>query len=207
MERGTDIRRWTWSFAGAGVVAVVGGLGVALWLGTGQSVPVEPDPLPDAEHAGTRDEGPRYSPFIVRVDAMNRSLPFDVISFKDVGMSVPEQSRAYVYESIAQSLSRQLSSGDALPMTTSVRYSEAIADPTAHRACEGRHIYVDLWNHASSEHWGYSMWSGCGRDSRFARNEHLHGGGDAWASVRPLTRDIAARLREAVRTGCFTTRC
>jgi len=149
---------------------------------------------------------PQYSPFVVHVS--HRDVPFDVISFKDVGMSVPQADRQRVYESIAQSLSYELGSHAELPMSSEVRYSEAIADPANHTYCEGRHIYVDMWHAASSPQWGYSLWSGCGENDQFAWKELPAGSeGNTFAGIEPLTRDIARSLREAVQTGCFTKAC
>lgn len=151
----------------------------------------------EAGHAHT------YSPFALQM--RQAGLPFSIISFKDVGMSIPEEDRAFVYESIAQGLAAALDHPTA-PMSSEVQHLAAIADPNNHLHCESRHIYVDLWREAAG--WGYSLWSGCGADDEFAHRAVSaptdHG---AIASYEPLTRDIADRLRDAVRTGCFTRRC
>ena len=97
-------------------------------------------------------EGPLYSPFVVQVSS---EAPFGEITFKDVGMSLPAQDRAHVYETLAESLSRELSHDVSVPMSTSVTHDPRVSDPSAHLACAGRHIYVDLWQDAPSETWGY----------------------------------------------------
>jgi hypothetical protein len=139
----------------------------------------------------------------------DRKAPFEAISFKDVGMSVPKEHRQFVYESIAESLALQLSSDDRLPMSSQVRYSRKITKPEHHRHCEAKHIYVDLWHNASSEHWGYSLWSGCGAEDRFAwkKVSAPKGNKDAVASIEPLARDIASSLRQAVQNECFRRTC
>ncbi len=145
-----------------------------------------------------------YSPFALRM--RTPGLPFSVISFKDVGMSIPEPDRAFVYEGIAEGLAHALTHAGEGPMSSEVQHRLAVADPNNHLHCEGAHIYVDLWR--ETEGWGYSLWSGCGEDDEFAHRavtasvEHVR-----LASLEPLTRDIADRLRDAVRTGCFTRNC
>jgi len=169
----------------------------------------------DAEAPG-RVEAPKaepaqysYSPFVVELSG--DGLPFHQISFKDVGMSLPQDTRAFTYETIAESLSAELGSSSQ-PMETEVRYSEAAADPDNHRHCQGQHIYVDLWHNAvsraeSSSKWGYSLWSGCGADDQFAWRELQVSGPDPVSTVSPLTEGIADSLRDAMRTGCFQREC
>jgi len=160
---------------------------VAVLITACQSVP-EPTPAPPPE--------PLYSPFVVQV----ASSPFDVISFKDVGMSLPEEDRALTYESLAEGVALELSD----ERSSLVSYDERAASPDAHLACEGRHIYVDLWS--NDERLGYSLWSGCGEDDRFALEE-LTRPGTPERDVDELSRAIASSLDRAVATGCFTRRC
>jgi len=149
------------------------------------------------------EAGPHYSPFVV--DMHDEELPFERISFKDVGMSLPADEREMVYETIAEGLATQLRTTHA----SGVRHALEVTDPANHLACGGRHIYVDLWQ--AGEGWGYSLWSGCGEDDRFAHRElatlprdelspHL-------ASLLPLTEDIATQLESAIESGCFTRHC
>ncbi len=167
------------------------------------------DPGAPAEGAGIAEtdahEGPSYSPFVVHTDHV--TLPFHMISFKDVGMSLPEGESIVAYETLAEALSLDLQR-ELADISTEVRHQVEITDPNAHLACEGEHIYVDLWR--AGRGWGYSLWSGCGEDDEFAHREV------AWTaplaegihqSIQPLSRDIATQLVAASRTGCFTRHC
>ncbi len=145
-----------------------------------------------------------YSPFAL---AVGGEAPFQLISFKDVGMSLPEDARGYVYESLAESLASSLGRRPDGPLTSHVVHDPTLTDPAAHLACEGGHIYVDVWS--SGEGYGYSLWSGCGEDDRFAHREIAarEAGDDTVAALLPLAEDMAAQLRSAVATGCFTRHC
>ncbi|MEM9195721.1 MAG: hypothetical protein AAGF12_41525 [Myxococcota bacterium] len=145
---------------------------------------------------------PEYSPFVVAV--RGGELPFDHISFKDVGMSLPDQDRSFVYEAIAESLRHELMSRD---VPADVEFSAQAADPTYHRSCQGQRIYVDLWHGASSPNWGYSLWSGCGSEDEFAWHELTHPSEDAATAAEPIAREIARSLDNAIETGCFRKRC
>jgi hypothetical protein len=121
---------------------------------------------------------PSYSPFVVDVDsASHDAVPFHLISFKDVGMSLPDDAtRQVAYESLAEALSLELAdlSGDpGAPTSSSVRHDHGLTHPSAHLACEGGHIYVDVWRSGEGGPYGYSLWSGCGEDDRFAYNERV----------------------------------
>lgn len=146
----------------------------------------------------TRD--PVYSPFLLDVS----EAPFGLISFKDVGMSLPAEERALVYESLAEELSLALRR-DLAPMSSMVRHDAAITDPNNHVVCTGRQIYVDLWSEADG--WGYSLWSGCSEDDEFAHRAVRVDRTDRLASLDPLADDIAKSLRAAVRRNCFTRLC
>ena len=176
-----------------GVAAVAA---VAIAIAVGVVLDVEraaPAPAAEAPPAG----GPHYSPFVVQMS--HPALPFSQISFKDVGMSVEPAHRAFVYETIAQSLAEALTEHAEQPMSSEVLYSTDAADPNQHLACGSAHIYVDLWQ-SSAERYGYSLWSGCGEDDQF-RWQEVDG------SVEPLAHDIAEALRAAVTTKCFTRQC
>ena len=147
-----------------------------------------------------------YSPFVVHM-SRSEDLPFRAISFKDVGMSLPEDERVIAYETLAESLSLELQRVMD-DLSVEVRHTVEILDPSAHLACEGHHIYVDLWR--AGEGWGYSLWSGCGEEDEFAHQEvalpRVAVAGTA-ESFEPLTRDIVASLVAATRTGCFSRNC
>lgn len=147
-----------------------------------------------------------YSPFVVHM-SRPEGLPFQVISFKDVGMSLPEDERVLAYETLAESLGLELQKAMD-DLSVEVRHTVEILDPAAHLACQGQHIYVDLWK--AGEGWGYSLWSGCGENDEFAHEEveltRIAVAGSA-ESFAPLTQGIVASLVDATRTGCFTRHC
>ncbi|MEO0323602.1 MAG: hypothetical protein AAF447_11645 [Myxococcota bacterium] len=146
-----------------------------------------------------------YSPFALEV---SEGAPFRLISFKDVGMSLPEDARGFVYESLAESLATSLRRRADGPLASQVVHDPTLLDPSAHLACEGGHIYVDVWS--AGEGYGYSLWSGCGAEDRFAHREVASQqpvSEDAVAALLPLAEDMAAQLRSAVTSGCFTRHC
>lgn len=150
---------------------------------------------PQAQHA--------YSPYLVRVKADH--MPFDVISFKDVGLDVGDDT-SLTYETIAESLALQMSVEPTL--SSEVVYSKDILDPANHKTCGSRHIYVDVWSTQEPQQWGYSLWSGCGEEDRFAWHQlprpHSE---DPVVAVEALTRSIADALRDASARSCFTRGC
>ncbi|MEO1228304.1 MAG: hypothetical protein AAFZ18_05305 [Myxococcota bacterium] len=142
-----------------------------------------------------------YSPYVLQMSA---ELPFQRISMKDVGMSVDPSHREQVYEEVAMSLSVALAQDPEIPMSSEVLYSEEVKDPASHLACGMAQIYVDVWAPRGTERWGYSLWSGCSEEDRFARHEVNRR--DA-QDVDALTRSIAHSLRHAVATRCFVREC
>ena len=173
-------------------------LGLGLGLGGACRAPVEAPPPPAEAPPAPK---PAYSPFVVQ---MSVELPFDRVSFKDVGMSVDPDERAYVYEEVAQSVAASLSADPELPLSSEVLYSEAVADPDHHLACGAHQIYVDVWAPQGVERWGYSLWSGCSEEDRFAFEEIDR---EDARDVDALGRGIAAALRRAVETRCFVRSC
>lgn len=143
----------------------------------------------------------QYSPYVVR---MSTELPFGLISFKDVGMSLPENARPQVYEEVAQSLAVALSKDAGLPLMSTVEYDLEMADPAHHLMCGYEQVYVDVWAPQGVERWGYSLWSGCAEEDRFAHREVERKSAE---DIEALTRDIAISLRTAVQTGCFISSC
>ena len=156
---------------------------------------------------------PSYSPFVVDVDSPSpAALPFHLISFKDVGMSLPDDAaRQMAYESLAEALSlelAELSQELGASMSGSVRHDHGLTEPTAHLACEGRHIYVDVWRSGDAGPYGYSLWSGCGEDDRFAYNERVVASAEGTPSAMdPLAQEIAESLEDALRRRCFQRTC
>ena len=147
-----------------------------------------------------------YSPFVLDVQGQSSDLPFHLISFKDVGMSIaPGPERELAYETLAEALSLELASDPRAPMSSSVRHDAAQLDPSAHVACEGDHVYVDVWRAGDDGAYGYSLWSGCGEDDRFAYNDTV--AITSTAELDPLAVEIADSLRSALQTGCFQRHC
>lgn len=183
---------WSLRSAVARVVAVRRmGMAAALLLGACTAKPgAAPAP------------GPSYSPFVLQMSG--GELPFGQISFKDVGMSVEPSERGHVYEALASSLASELASHPAAPMSSEVVYSEAAADPSSHLACGVAHIYVDVWAPQGTERWGYSLWSGCSEEDRFAHREVPR---STAMDVSSLSRDIADTLRSAIERRCFVASC
>lgn len=170
------------------VLAPLVALAAGLWTGGPADRPSET----------TAPRPVHYSPFVVDVPGAGH---YDVISFKDVGMSLPDDERHATYEALAESVRH------ALGEHAGTRHDEGAADPSQHLSCEGRHVYVDLWHQASSDTWGYSLWSGCGEDDRFALETVERPRADRLAELAPLARSIAASLQRAHETSCFQRRC
>lgn len=147
------------------------------------------------------DDAPHYSPFVVAMSG--NQLAFDQVTFKDVGLSLPAEERAFVYEAFADSVRHGLASEG---MASTVRYDTQWSDPAEHLYCAGHHVYVDLWHAAGSEEWGYSLWSGCGEASEFGRGT-VQASADPVDAAQPVANDIARQLRAAVERNCFTKHC
>jgi len=146
---------------------------------------------------------PRYLPF--RVD-LQGDLVFHRITFKDVGPGHGRLDHPLV-EAIAESLSLALTADDQLRTRATVAHDPKLLDPRGHLACEGHHLYVDLWRPTPSR-WGYSLWSGCGESDRFAWNElDVPQRPEVTHLVEPLTRSIAASLRAATKRACYRRTC
>ena len=159
---------------------------------------------------------PSYSPFVLDLQVSEAAqVPFHLISFKDVGMSLPDDAaRQMAYESLAEALSLELGhlsmetpSGVASGLVSSVRHDLQITDPDMHLACEGGHLYVDVWQSSDEGPYGYSLWSGCGEDDRFAYNDRVAAVEQAPDSMDPLAHEIAQSLEQALRSRCFQRSC
>lgn len=144
---------------------------------------------------------PVHSPYVVNVSG---SEYFEVISFKDVGR---ERFSSALYASFAESLALGLSTHPDLNFTVSVEYLPELLNSSAHLACEGRHVYVDLWHAEKPTRWGYSLWSGCSQESNFAWEEVAHTGNVPPGDIRAVTSAMADTLAQAERTSCVTRRC
>ena len=150
---------------------------------------------------------PLYSPWVLDVE--DPAASFESISFKDVGlMSVAPADRAIVHHEIAEALSSELGGDAPMSLSTHVRYDLAMSLPETHLACTGGHIYVDLWDGSNPERIGYSLWSGCSEEGRFAWQEVLsEAAPDRRTAIHTLARSIAGSIKKARQTRCFTRSC
>lgn len=160
-----------------------------------------PEPVASVEAAPE----PVYSPFVVEVRG---EAPFREITFKQVGSLSADVDRARLLETIAESLALDLArSRDDWSVAT--QYAPEVAEPAFHRACGAAHIYVDFWERGGGEPgWGYSLWSGCGMEDRFAMEDvPAHPTEEVTDWVAPLTQRIARALERAHATSCFRAEC
>lgn len=144
----------------------------------------------------------RYSPFAIRLDGHRT---FDVVTFKDVSRPLPDpalQTDELMAEAFAIALRRSHPG-----LMTEVVHEPALLDPSNHVFCDQRHLYVDFWQ-SSVEKWGYSLWSGCGEDDRFAWQE-LDGPAayDLAAQIDRVVEHMSHRLRVADTAACHQRRC
>lgn len=150
-----------------------------------------------------------YSPFVLEVQ--DQDAVFKKISFKDVGVGeLTHAERATLYETMAESLSYELSLAPDLEMPAQVAYDLEITDPKNHLACGSNHLYVDVWRSKSPERWGFSLWSGCGEQDNFAWKEVTYmprETDDMIEEVKPLTRGIVDAIKVAEEQGCYQKTC
>jgi len=160
---------------------------------------------PEAEEAGAGGHEFNYSPFVLRLEGSH----FDLVSFKDVGMHVGDEDAEIVYETIAESLAMSLAEDEGLGIQAEVAYDEGILDPKNHVACGATQLYVDVWRNAEAAKWGFSLWSGCSEDDKFAWKELEYESKDAdpIEQIAPLTKSITHTLRKASEAECFQKAC
>lgn len=155
--------------------------------------------------------GHRYSPFALRLDGHSA---FDVVTFKDVSDPLPDPA-LQIDELMAEAFTIALR-GTHPGLLTEVVHEPALLDPSNHVFCDRRHLYVDFWRSPQSPasvrpdgpRWGYSLWSGCGEDDRFAWQEV--DGPAAYGLAEQIDRvvdDIARRLSVADARACHQRRC
>ncbi|MEM1349782.1 MAG: hypothetical protein AAGI01_14565, partial [Myxococcota bacterium] len=155
----------------------------------------------EAAPAARKAQSFHYSPFILRLEGSH----FDLVSFKDVGMKFGDEDAEVVYETIAESLAMSLAEDEALGIEAEVAYDERVLDPKNHVSCGLTQLYVDVWRDAASAKWGFSLWSGCSEDDKFAWKELEYDAKrvDPIEQITPLTKSIAHTLRKASETECF----
>ncbi len=169
--------------------------------------PPPPAPLggPTMSAAGAPD-GPthRYSPFAIRLDGHGA---FDVVTFKDVSRPLPDPA-LQTDELMAEAFAIALRATHPRVLTEVVHEPELL-DPGNHVFCDRRHLYVDFWRSGPDPaRWGYSLWSGCGEDDRFAWQE-VDGPAayDLAEQIERVVDDIARRLGVADARACHQRRC
>lgn len=182
-----------WRQTATVLAGLVGRVGLVVLV-----TPLPGCPKPVASDRSRATVPAKYSPFEVVIDG---DLPYDVISFKDVGLGLDHAEQAFAYEAIAESLSLEIPA--VLAVQARSRFVPGRAHPSRHQSCEARHVYVDLWR-PGGHGWGYSLWSGCGEDANFALQELPKADG---SQVDELARAIAASLAHATRTACFAKHC
>ncbi len=177
-----------------------------LFLAGCQKSAPQDQPTPTTKTTVQVAPSPAYSPFVLKI--ASSEVPFDTISFKNVGLQTSQEDADVLYETLAESLSLELSTQASFPVPTEVVHNTDILNPDNHKSCGSKHIYIDVWEQSAPAMWGYSLWSGCDEDSQFAwRQLPQHSHQDLTQTVHPLTQDIAAHLRRATQTGCFSKNC
>lgn len=159
-----------------------------------------------AENVEEPNQTFHYSPFVVEVSG---SDDFDAISFKDVGILRMDYTPADPkLETLAEAVAYEMSVAHP-GLELAVKYDPKMADPANHKACAGRHVYVDVWQTAH-QHYGYSLWSGCGEDDNFAWEQlstPIEDHADLVQEVTPLARALSEKLKHASQTKCFQKNC
>lgn len=147
----------------------------------------------------------RYSPFAIRLDGHRH---FDVVTFKDVSQRLPDPA-LQTDELMAEAFSIALRRTHPAVMTEVV-FEPDLLDPSNHVFCDRRHLYVDFWKSppAAGQRWGYSLWSGCGEDDRFAWQEIAGPAAyDLAEQIERVVDHIAERLSVADGKACHQRRC
>lgn len=113
--------------------------------------PTTPSPPPPAASG--------YSPFGVHAHTRRAQT----ISFKDVGLRLPEAQRTVVLEAIAEAVATRLE-GHA-------EHHPDWATEGWHGQCRSEHLYVDLWRSPGPDRLGFSLWQGCSADDQLMSHE------------------------------------
>ncbi|NJK89625.1 MAG: hypothetical protein HC923_09605 [Myxococcales bacterium] len=137
---------------------------------------------------------------------MHDDLPFQRITFKQVGSHRSDIDAHLLFEVLAEAVAMDLHEVSGWRAHSS--FVPEIADPSAHLACSAAHVYVDFWETASPETgWGFSLWSGCTESDRFALGAVVSSSEDLVQWVKPLSEEIAGTLRDAQIRSCWTRSC
>ncbi len=144
---------------------------------------------------------PDYSPFVLRVDG---HPVFDTISFKKVSQG--HRASQVAFELMAQSLAMALEASHPRLLAEVVHAPEFV-NPSNHRFCAQRHLYVDFWGLERGETWGYSLWAGCGHGDRFEWRNLSVKATDIAHQIERVTRDVSQRLKRADDRACYQRAC
>lgn len=145
----------------------------------------------------------RYSPFAIRLDGHDA---FDVVTFKDVSQTLPDPA-LHVDELMAEAFAIALRNSHP-GLLTEVVHEPKLLDPGSHVFCDQRHLYVDFWQSGAPSRWGYSLWSGCGEEDRFAWQEiDAPGAAELAVQVERVVDAISRRLQLADGAGCHRRDC
>ncbi len=164
------------------------------------SSPESEEPEPSEEY---------HSPFVIRADG---DFQFEKVTFTDVGLASPASGPAeqFVLEAIAESLAYEFNQRESFDFDSGVEYEESLRDPDNHLFCDRQHLYVALWRGYEPERWGYSLWSGCHEQQKFAWEEvpdRVDEASDILTRVEPLTESIVDDVEAAVDENCFSKVC
>lgn len=152
--------------------------------------------------------GHRYSPFAIRLDG---HAAFDVVTFKDVSATLPDPA-LQIDELMAEAFALALRNTRPTLMTEVV-HEPGLLDPGNHVFCDRRHLYVDFWQSPGAAagldgKWGYSLWSGCGEDDRFAWQEvDASAAAELGAQIEHVVRGITRSLHVADGAQCHRRDC
>lgn len=197
----------------ATVVAVALVLAIGCEGASGEDDPneqMEGDETPTLQQTEQQEHEEYHSPYFLEGQG---ELQFDTITFTDVGLMAPEgggPADQELLEAVARSLAEELTARDRLDYLATVDYDEQLRDPANHLYCDRRHLYVALWRGWDPDRWGYSLWSGCHEQQKFAWNEiddEVDREEDVRTRVDPLSEAIADSVEEAYQDDCFTTTC
>ena len=142
-----------------------------------------------------------YSPFVLR---LNGHPAFSTVSFKNV-TSKTSASQAD-FELMAESLALSLRRSNP-NLLVEVVYAPEFLNPTNHLFCAERHLYVDFWGLKKNHVWGYSLWSGCGEDDRFAWRQLENQVADIAIQIERIAHDMGQSIKRADERGCYRRMC
>lgn len=142
-----------------------------------------------------------YSPFVLRISG---HTTFSTISFKNV--TTGKSASQVDFELMAESLAMALRQSHP-HILVEVVYAPEFLNPTNHLFCAERHLYVDFWGLQTGQVWGYSLWSGCGEDDRFAWRQFDGHFRTIALQIERITLDMGRSLKRADERACYQRAC